>query len=725
MGRRTNYRTSRPRRSRREVDVNIEDGAAERQAWIRYGGPWAITIGGGVVVEALHVTIAGSPVATSFTSLALAGTGVALTQFMKKLDERAKVDKDTRILHTVNCGVITAGATLGTVIGLDSPQMMGTWAITGAGVSIANHLWSKFGTKGKDSKTGGKWAKLETEIGLAKHELLEAESNGKGTVIAKVEAKDGATAEEFARRIPALASVLKVGAGRITHMVDDDDVSAITMRVQVADLLKDGVKWPGPSAFGSSFGDTPLPLGRYEDGEDLLLNIPGVLLDPKGLQTGNVEHAVAQGVNGAGKTQGNAVMITEASTRREVSIIILDCAKPDQDYGHVRHAADLWITSEKDVKRFFKQMGPVIKARSAYLAAKGLARWEPGCGLNFLMIICEEAADYADGEAYAKVLRTIRAVGGWVETSIQRATHDQMDTTARSNHPAGLAYGLSDGAEASYVLPPEAIEAGAFPGWGNRKPGYLYAAGLGIPQDRWHVVARTYNADRATLAAAVTAGMNVRTPMDQVTAEALGPLWTNRTFFTTPLLPAADGAAIPAQPTAPAPAGESEDDPDWEQHQNTEHDLEDEDDDGEDVEVDEEMLAKETEEMLEMLEDLLSQDPEPGEYDGLTIEQEITPPADDAPTFSLPSPAEDGQQLSPEEGRQAILQRLHDWYTGGKASFEPKEVSDLWLRVALKGPRAWWNRLRTELLETGVIEDSETYGEYDIVRDPLAENNGE
>ncbi|MFF2927174.1 hypothetical protein ACFVTP_33020 [Streptomyces celluloflavus] len=719
MTRRNSYRTTRPgRRSRREIDVNIEDGGQERRNLIKYGGPWAVTVGGGALVEGLHMVAATNTVTGSLTSLALAATGYGLTQFMRTLDVRAKADQQTRILHTVNCGAVTAGVALGTVIGLDTAATAGAWAVAGAGMSIANNLWSAFGTKAKEAKGGGKWGKLEDAIGLAKMELKEPASNGKGTVTAKVEATDGATVDEFARKIPALASALKVGAGRITHMVNDDDVSDITLRVQVADLLKEGVRWPGPSAFGTGFGDTPLPLGRYEDGEDLLLNLCGVLREPRGLETGNVEHAVAQGVNGAGKTVGNSVLVTEAATRSEVSIFLLDCAKPDQDYGHIRHAADMWITTEGDVKRFFKQLGPVIKARAAYLASKGLARWEPGCGLNFLLIICEEAADYADGDAYGKVLRTIRAAGGWVETSIQRATHDQMDTTARSNHPAGMAYGLADGAEAAYVLPPEAIEAGAYPGWGNRKPGYLYAAGMGIPQERWAVIARTYFAERDTLAAAVTAGLNVRSALDSVTADALGPLWTNRTFFTTPLL--AGSTVAPAAPTlqAPAPAPELE---------NTDGRVDlakdDPDDDEEDVEVDEEMLAKETEEMLEMLQDLLEQDPEPGDYGDLTIEQEFPPPADDAPTLSLPSPVEASEQFTPEEGRAAILQRLHEWFASGKASFEPKELSDLWLRVALKTPRNWWNRLRSDLLEAGILEDSETYGEYDIVRDPLTEDN--
>lgn len=723
MARRNSYRTGGSRRiSRRDRSEDLrtdEQRAADRKALARYAAPWAATFGGGLLVEMAHLAVSGSPAMSSFASLSIAGTGAALAKFVQHLDTKAKADTDTKRLHLVNVGAVTTGATMGTIVGLNDPASIGAWLVCGVGLSAANNLWSVL-HRGARGEKQSKWSKLEEEIGLAKHQLLEAESNGKGTVVAKVEAKDGATADDFARKIPAMAAAAKLGAGRITHSVNDDDSSDITMRVQVADMLKDGVRWPGPSAFGTGFGACPVTMGRYEDGEPLLVNIPGVLEDPQGLETGNVTHAVAQGTNGAGKTQGLSILATEAATRSEVSVVLLDCAKPDQDYGHIRHAADMWITEPKDVRRFFKQMVTVIKERAAYLAAKGLSRWEPGCGLNFLVIICEEAADYADGESYARVLRTIRAAGGWVCSSIQRATHDQMDTTARSNHPAGIAFGMQDGSEASYILPPEAIEAGAFPGWGNRKPGYSYwAGGLGIPQERWHITARTFAADRDTLAAAVTAGMNVRTPLDATTRAAFGPLWDNRTYFTTPLLP---GSGIPPMPTSPPPA-RPYDDLDDAAGTGTGVEHLDDDETEEEIDVDEETLARETEEILGAFEQLLAMDPEPGEYSSLTADSEVPPPADDQPTLALPSPAAAEEQLPPEQVREQILARLAEWYRSGKAAFEPKEISDLWLRAALKDPRAWWNRLRKQLLEQGVIEESEEYGEYDIVRDPLADDD--
>ncbi|WP_037905007.1 hypothetical protein [Actinacidiphila yeochonensis] len=706
----------------KKIDTRTEEEqTSDRQLYLTYGGPWAVTFGGPLLVETAHAVLAQQPTSLALAALGVAGMGAGLTKLVARMDEVAKRDKDTRVLHLVNATAVTAGATLGTVVGLESSTTIGGWLLVGAGLSIGNNLWSKLHKKAAGERTGGKWATLEAEIGLAKHELKEAKSNGKGTVTATIEAKDGATADELARKIPAMTSALKLGTGRITHTVDDDDASQITMRVQVADLLKEGFPWPGPSAFGTGFGDSPLHVGRYEDGETVKVNIPGVLRDPQELTNGNVEHAIFQGVNGSGKTQGNAGMITDAATRSEVSIIIVNAAKFMQDYGHIRHAADMVITTTADARRFFKQLGPVIEARAAYLASKGLARWEPGCGLNFLMIVLGEAADYADGDAYGKVLRTIRSSGGWVESEIQRATHDQMDTSARANHPAGVAFGLSDGAEAQYVLPPEAIDAGAFPGWGNRKPGYSYWAGMGIPQERWAVVARTYAVDRATLAAAVTAGLNVRTPLDSITAQAFGKLWENRTFYTTPLLASEPGTGIPPMPTTPpaTPAASAAPDaPTAYDDQELEDDM--------DVEVDEELIARETADLEDALAKILEDDPEPGEYEDLSVDKEVAPPADDAPVLELGG-GDDTDQLTSEQGRVALYERLDQWVREGKLSFAPRELTDILLRLGLRDTKRWFYRERDRLIEAGVIseDDSEEgYGRYDLMRSPLADGDG-
>ncbi|NEA46850.1 hypothetical protein [Streptomyces sp. SID10815] len=710
-----------------------EEQQQDRARRLRYGGPWAITALGPILVEGAHVTVAGNPAALALATLGVAGTGTALCRFLTHLDGKAKRDKDTVLLHQVNSVAVTAAVTMGTITGVDTAETAGAWALGGIGLSLANNLWSSFHKKGSE-KSASKWEKLESEIGLAKHELKDAKSNGKGTVIATVEARDGATAEDLARRIPAMAAAMKIGKGRITHVVDEDDSSMVTMRVQVADLLKEGFPWRGPSAFGASIGDVPIRTGRYEDGEDLLLNLTGQLrclnltgapLEPEPLANGNVEHCIAMGVNGAGKTQGNQLIITECGTRTEVSTIVIDCSKFQQDFGHLRHGIE-WPIDKKDAaRRFFKLLPNAIEKRTDFLAAKGLSKWEPGCGINFLVIIGEEAADFAaDNEHYQKILRTARAAGIWILTSIQRATHNNMDTDSRANSPAGLCFGLRDGADAQYCLPDEATDAGAWPQWGNRKPGYHYAAGLGIPEDRWHVVARTELASKRDQADAVTAGAAIRTPLDTVTAEAFGDLYVNRTTYDAPLLPKEEGedstpqqaapspapataSASPAAPAAPAYSGPPDEEMD---------------------DVDEETMAAEVEELNEMLKNVLDEDPEPGQYDHLRIEDDIEPPAEDAPVLSLGGDVDDADKLTSEQGRQELYERLDKWVREGKNSFAPRDVTDILMRLGLSDSKRWFYRERDRLIKAEVIsvdESDDGFGLYDILRSPLFGNNGE
>ncbi|WP_037680703.1 hypothetical protein [Streptomyces griseus] len=711
-------RASRSKKFDPRSDEEIQES---RGARLTYGGPWAVTVLGPLPVELAHVALTGNPTALALASLGLAGTGAAVCRLMSHIDAKAKRPKDQRIWHQVNTGVVTAAATLGTVVGVDTPATAAAWFLGGVGMAAANNLWSKFYKAGSE-KSASRWEKLESEIGLAKHELKEAASNGKGTVIATVEAKDGATADDLARRIPAMASALKLGKGRITHTVDDDDSSQVTLRVQVADLLKEGFPWRGPSAFGASIGDVPIRTGRYEDGEDVLLNLTGMLRDPGPLSNGNVEHCIAMGVNGAGKTQGNQLIITEVGTRTEASVIVIDCSKFQQDFGHVRHGIE-WPIDKKDAaRRFFKILPNAIEKRTDFLAAKGMSKWEPGCGLNFLVIIGEEAADFAaDNEHYQKILRTARAAGIWILTSIQRATHNNMDTDSRANSPAGLCFGLRDGADSQYCLPDEAVEAGAWPQWGNRKPGYHYAAGLGIPEERWHVTARTELASKRDQADAITAGAAIRTPLDATTAEAFGDLYTNRTTYDAPLLPKEEGeennpqqqaAPAPAAPAAsPAAAAPAYSGP-------PEEEMDD---------VDEDTIAREVEELNEMLQNVLDEDPEPGEYDHLRIEDEIEAPADDAPVLSLGGD-DDADKLTSEQGRQELYKRLDTWVREGKLSFAPREVTDILLRVGLADTKRWFYRERDRLIERKVISEDESeegFGHYDILRSPLSSDNGE
>ena len=353
---------------------------------------------------------------------------------------------------------------------------------------------------------------------------------------------------------------------------------------------------------------------------------------------------------------------------------------------------------------FYVNDVPHIGHAYTEVAADVLARWHRQAGDDTWLLTGTD-------EHGQKILRTARAAGFWILTSLQRATHNNMDTDSRANSPAGLCYGLRDGSDAQYCLPDEAIEAGAWPQWGNRKPGYLYAAGLGIPEDRWHVTARTEFADRAELAAAITAAAGVRTPLDAVTAKAFGELFANRTTYDPPLLEEGTAPAAPASVPAPAAA------PDDGVY------LEKETEPVE-IEVDEEALAREVEDLMDGITELLQNEPERGEYDHLRLEDPIPAPEEDQPTLELTRDEAEGG-LSTDDAQTAIYEQLDAWIRQGRPHFRPTELSDIWSTVALKDPRRWFYRVLNKLKADGYVSDDDGgQGDWDILRSPIADENG-
>lgn len=141
--------------------------------------------------------------------------------------------------------------------------------------------------------------------------------------------------------------------------------------------------------------------------------------------------------------------------------------------------------------------------------------------------------------------------------------------------------------------------------------------------------------------------------------------------------------------------------------------------------VDEDTMAAEVEELNEMLKNVLAEDPEPGEYDNLRIEDDIEPPADDAPVFSLGGPVDDADKLTGEQGRQELYERLDKWVREGKNSFAPRDVTDIYMKVNLADTKRWFYRERDRLIKDGVISEDESdegFGLYDILRSPSPES---
>ncbi|MET7303598.1 hypothetical protein [Embleya sp. NPDC005575] len=664
-----------------------------------YLAPWGLTLAAGASTEAAHLYWGGDPTTTPVVSIVLAGAGAALTTYVHKT---TAADRARHALNTATAGALTLGTTTGLIAGMDGTPLS-AWLLGGVVLSAAHNIRRHMGRKERGAKTS-KWARLEETIGLERFKVQEVRGSGKGVVTVDVSAEEGATASQFVQRLESLGTSLRLGKGRMTATVDPDDSSQITLRAVVEDLLRDPLPWGMPEDIGQSIGAGPLTgAAIYEDGEDVPLN-------PTGCPKDNVEHLITQGTNGAGKTLWIRNVITEALTRTEVSVIILDASKPDQDYGCVRHGAEMFLRDEGPIRKFFALTPSAIKARANYLGAKGIAKWRPGCGLNFLIVVAEEAADFAaSSAAYVKMLRTARSVGIWIISSFQRATADNIDTTARANHPAAAQFGMTDGGDASFIMPADLLAQGIDCEWGNRKAGRHYIMGLGTEEKRWSMPARSRLSENRILADVITATAHIRTPLDEVTAKAYGGLWTNREIFTTPLLEEAEGSvdASLTEPDAFPQATRTEVTP-------TEAaPFESGPPEIEMTDMDEEAIRAEVADLEDMVGRVQEADPEPNAYTERELEE--VPPAEEAPLRF--DSAASGRTLQPPAAIQALRVRLNAMFDAGEVAFKPGDLQDIWLNVAVRDPRRWFYRQRDRLISEGFVTNPpEEYGVYMITQ---------
>lgn len=686
------------------------------QRTVQYAAPWAVTVVAAILAALAHWRWGGDPMTTPFVALLTAAIGAALVALVRKLTDKSG-DRVRRDLYTVNVAALTLGVTVGLVAGMGHPAVVNLWLIGGFALCVANTIRIHAGkVVSETGERGGKWARVQEKLGLASYEVKDLTTSGRGTVKAKIEARDGATVDELQRKVPALTAAYGLGKGRMTMQEDPDDASTAHLRATPVDLLKHLPPWPGPSSVGASIGAGSILAGRYEDGEDVLISPTGDVSHP-----GNVEHLLVMGATGSGKSEWGRGTVTDSLTRYDSHVIVIDTSKGQQTFGAVRHGLTLFITEAHDARQLFKALPRTIKDRTDYLTSKGLKGWKPGCGLSFLTVWGEEAADYAaDSAEYDRLCRTARSAGIWIVTSLQRATYTNISTDARANHGAGLCFGVRDAADAALVLPDEVIDAGVLPTWRAQRPGYGYMTGMGTPADRWTMVMRGYLTDDRVLADVVTQANRHREPLDPVTANALGAVYQNRTVYTTPLLEgdsssdaSTDGDSASRQHGSQSSSvavatcdrePEPEPEPELDQPEYEELDMNAED------------VRREVAELNTMLVEIAAMDPEPGtDYEGTGLDDDL-PTLD--PDTSLTFDRNGHDAITTDQAREELHGQLNIWIRDGRTTFTPKDLSHIWLKVDGDG-RRWFYRERDRLIEADVIAESDEFGTYTLLRSPL------
>jgi hypothetical protein len=510
----------------------VAAGGRAVEHWLSRALPLAAAPAGFIALAVgivfMHRAWGGSSTRTPLYAVLVAAAGAGVAVYTAYA---AGGRKHLRAMATGTAAIAALAATVGLVIGLQ--KMLSLYVLGAVAGSI---MWGVRHTmKWADEGDGHPLGKLGEHIDAEKHRIFNIRRTGKGTVTADVAAKPGATIEEFQAHLPVLAAAAKTPPGAVTMRPDLDDSSRGHMEIVVADLLKQGIPWPGPARLGALVTD-PFTVGQYANGDEVTAQIL--------TKDGDVEHLLIVGVTGAGKSEFCRVVVCTMLTRRRVNVIGIDCSKGLQTFGPIAHGLTsngMLITSQRQARAFMKVMPQVIKARTNYLASEGMDKWAPvtpagkPTKINLLKVWAEEASDLADAESYYQMLRTGRSGGVEFDTSLQRASFDEMATKARAMHGGSMAFGCFNGDDVAFALPGEVIDAGAMPLWRNHKPGYAYLAGLNTPPENWPRLMRGYAADKILLAASVTAASAFRSPMDEITAAALGPLWAKRTIYADPV----------------------------------------------------------------------------------------------------------------------------------------------------------------------------------------------
>lgn len=528
--------------------------------------------------------------------------------------------------------------------------------------------------KGQTTVASGAAAKFMT--------LLDGARIGKSQVIdgaatpvveAKVEVDRGRqTVADLQKKAEDMETTLGLrrGAVAVDYDYDAADAGAAVVRFAPVNPLAAGTLWTGPDRPGASIAE-PIRIGSYETGAPAVIYLPGDADIGR-----NLAQWLIGGVNGAGKTEAFRTIAANALCRSEVSFMVSDprkaiqFLKPFLDEGVFERVA----LTEPGGRALADALDAAITKRAAYLGQHGYKQWAPGCGLNLLVAWFEEALWLAQSSKLLKLVVAARSAGIVIAVSLQRPSHSSMDTDTRAQLTGQMCFGVEGADDAGMVLPEQVINAGASPEqWLNHQPGCAYVVAPGIPQ-KLHAVPLRFDWPKqdAVIAAALRQWAHVRTPLDEVTRQAMAPWWEKIEAGNGDIIGESDAAPttrLPAEtPAGPAAIVVDPDDVD-------DGDFgDDEPDDGQSCDDDLPPI-------------------------GPPIEPDIADP--DAPIGDPPAGTEDfrfgspppARKLSTEEARAVVQQHLRTALEQGKSQVTAAEVDAM--KPETTRTRSW---IRLEML---------------------------
>lgn len=329
----------------------------------------------------------------------------------------------------------------------------------------------------------------------------------------------GMSLTEFQHRRGAIESAFDWPLNSLTLLPGPRGLTSrkVHARVMLKDPLAKGAPWPGIERNPKLTLLNPIKEGIRTDGE-----ISTVLVaTPDG-----AKHFLVQGMTGSGKTEGQKPILLECAYRGAVQIVI-DIVSGVQMFGPIAPALQWLITDEGAAKAILKRLADeVIPARMEQLARERKKTWDPSSELKLLRVHIEEAWSLLDADELMDIAVTARKAGVQLVISLQRASHDQLNTTVREQLGTRMCYGLG-GSFGTMILDDEVLDAGADPTkWKDEQPGMHYLTRGGMSVSEKATATRSYyDSGKFSYAEAALSLAGKISDMDEVTADAFGPLW--------------------------------------------------------------------------------------------------------------------------------------------------------------------------------------------------------
>lgn len=522
----------------------------------RYVMPWMATAAMIPVGWLAHLAWGDAGASTGLAAAGITAVGGAVTWVAHRLC-RARTWYAAVMAPAVTGGA-TAWLAVATVAGVGRPWV--DFLILGGGLlaGMSNvHTWQKGqGAQGKGTvfdKPLPSWEEIAETVGLRGTRMRVKEENDLRKV-GVVQLRPGDTVEEIQGSLSAIASALKLPRRSIRAVENPNDCSQAEVTIIKRDVLRDPIEWHAldDKEVGISLADMPLELGTYEDGQKFTDDLDD-------------HHTMTVGMSGSGKSTYAKLKLIKIAARSDAAVLAVDVAKGKQTLGPVSNAI-LWPAyTMKDTRALLAALKRAVTARADYLGSKGLANWERGCGLTFLHVLLEEAAQLVDEDELVTLGQLARSAGIHLEVSLQRGTYTNIDTDARANFSSRICMGTAEEADAAKVLPEYVIDSGAAPHhWADRQQGCAYAAVKSQPKERHTVPLRFHNASNKDLEEAANALPEQDPKLDPITRKAFGEAYAKYLATRTEGTEVPDIEELPTVPDTPQSLTEDYDDYDQE-----------------------------------------------------------------------------------------------------------------------------------------------------------------